>query len=78
MGMYLGISMASASWLFEIPLSLAARFLKKHRRKEKKTEKKKLNFDKRRSHISVPIRLRRRTQVFEFNSLSKVNPTAFF
>ncbi|GFR30129.1 uncharacterized protein TNCT_445091 [Trichonephila clavata] len=67
MGMYLGISMASASWLFEIPLSLAAKFLKKRRRREKKM-KKKLSFDKRWSHISLPLRLRRRTQVFEFNS----------
>ncbi|GFY57396.1 uncharacterized protein TNIN_158811 [Trichonephila inaurata madagascariensis] len=68
MGMYLGISMASASWLFEIPLSLAARFFQKRRRKEKEMQKKKPNFGKRRSHISVPLRLRRRTQVFEFNS----------
>ncbi|GFW49648.1 hypothetical protein TNCV_2844281 [Trichonephila clavipes] len=51
-GMYLGISMASASWLFEIPLSLAAWFLKKRRKREKKMGKKKLNRDKRRSQIS--------------------------
>ncbi|GFY57395.1 uncharacterized protein TNIN_158801 [Trichonephila inaurata madagascariensis] len=65
MGMYLGISMTSSSWLFEIPLSLAARFLKKRRRREKKMEKIH-SFDRRQSHISVPHRLHR-TQVFEFN-----------
>ncbi|GFY63115.1 uncharacterized protein TNIN_22321 [Trichonephila inaurata madagascariensis] len=73
MGMYLGISMASASRLFEIPLSLAERFLKKLRKREKKMEKNKHKYDKRRNRISVSHRLRRRTQVFEFNMRSKAN-----
>ncbi|GFQ77596.1 uncharacterized protein TNCT_285411 [Trichonephila clavata] len=66
MGIYLGISMASVSWLFEIPLSFAHRFLQRRRKKEKNM-KNKHSFDKMRSRISVSHRFRKRTQVFKFD-----------
>ncbi|GFU45078.1 uncharacterized protein NPIL_25401 [Nephila pilipes] len=67
MGIYLGISMVSVSWLFEMALSFADRFLKKPGKRVRKIEKNKPVYDGRRILFLLSRGLRRRNRVFDFN-----------